>query len=326
VPGTDAETVTIASPVAGVPPAGVRLSPTVSWSYLRQSSTAVLQSSSNVQRPSTKLLVARRLFTNAASYTGSQPVNMYAEIIPAAGGGPATASAHYPLVLLYPLPAGDKLIPRVLRPTARQTVTTVTTSFAGFGAPRAGTAVLPAVAGAFAVDSDLAGTYVTPPAGSGLPTGTFVLRLPAGNVRLFVPPSTQVVIDIDLTGTPGPLGTFPLNSARDPVAVTVATTAGTGTRKLVTISGSEIVEVVLSNVSNAQLFGVTSRRASPETAAPLPLSYAGTVNAGDLSPKGTWGATLLVQAIDSGVPESANIVETATGQTSLVTDCTFTVA
>jgi hypothetical protein len=50
------------------------------------------------------------------------------------------------------------------------------------------------------------------------------------------------------------------------------------------------------------------------------------VSAGDLTPKGSWGASLLVQAIDSGVPESANIVETATGQTSLVTDCTFTVA
>src|SRR5262249_32595551 len=150
----------------------------------------------------------------------------------------------------------------------------------------AGAVQLPAVAGAFAVDSDLPGTYVAPPVGSGLPAGTFALRLPAGNVRLFVPPSTPVVIDIHLTGTPGPPGTVPLNSARDPVAVTVATVNGTGARKLVTISGSEIVEVVLSNVANAQLFGVTSRRASPETVAPLPLAYAGTVSAADLNPKG----------------------------------------
>jgi hypothetical protein len=320
---TDAEEVTIGAPVAGLPPAGRRQSPALEWSYRRLSNTAVLAATSNIPRPSTKLLVARRLFSNAASYSGSQPVNLYAEIIPAAGGAPNVDSAHYAVALLYPLPAADKFIPRLLRPTTRQPVTTVTTAFSGFPAPaRVAPASLPATAGAFSVDAALPGAFATPPPGSGLPAGTFVLRLPAGNVRLFVPLSTQVVIDIDLTGVPG-LQTASFNSARDPAAVTVGETAGPGSRRLVTISGSEIAEVVLTGVTNALLFGVTSRRSSPESA---PLCYSGSISAADLTPKGKWGVSLFVQAMDSGVPESANIVDTSIGAASLFSDCLFDVA
>jgi hypothetical protein len=271
------------------------------------------------------MLTARRLFTNAASYSGSQPINLYAEILPAPGGGPGVATAHLALALLHPLATGDKFIPRVLRPTGRQSVTTVSTSFSGFPNPaRAGTAVLPAVAGGFAVDSELTGTFLTPPGGSGLPAGTFVLRLPTGNVRLFVPIGTQVVLDINLTGSPGPLGAQAINSARDPIATTVTQAPGPTGRTLVTISASEIVEVVLTGLANAQLFGVTSRRASPEPSAPL--CYAGTLSAADLVPKGLWGASLFVQEVDSGTPESANVVETSIGAAALIADCTFTVA
>ena len=69
---------------------------------------------------------------------------------------------------------------------------------------------------------------------------------------------------------------------------------------------------------------MTSKRSSPETAAPL--AYAGTISAADLVPKGKWGAILFVQEVDSGVPESANVVETAIGVATLVSDCTFDVA
>ena len=88
-------------------------------------------------------------------------------------------------------------------------------------------------------------------------------------------------------------------------------------------AASEIVEVRLSGVSAALLFGVTSRRASPETTAPL--CYAGTINSSELLPKGKWGVSLFVQASDSGFPESANVVETAIGAAALVTDCSFDV-
>jgi len=322
---TDSEQVIVTAPAAGLPPAGVRLSPTVSWAYQRFSSTAVLQNTTNVARPATRLLTARRLFTNAASYTGSQPINLYGEILPAQGGGPNVATAHYVLALLYPVATGDKFVPRVLRPTARQTVTTVTTSFSGFPSPaRTGTAVLPAVAGGFAVDSDLTGSFVAPPGGSGLPAGTFVLTLPTGPVRVFVPIGTQVILDINLTGS-GPLVAQAFNSARDPVPTAVTQAAGTSPRTLVTISASEIVEVVLTGVANAQLFGITSKRTSPETTAPLPIAYAGSLSAADLTPKGTWAASLFVQAMD-GLPESANVAETANAQASLIADCQFSVA
>lgn len=322
---TISEQVIVSAPTAGLAPAGVRLSPTVRWDYQRLGTSAVLQTSSDAQRPVMKVLTARRLFTNAASYSGSQTVNLYAEVIPAPGGAPATAKAHFVLALLYPIATGDKFIPRVLRPTARQTVTTVSTSFTGFPAPaRAGTASLPAFAGAFGVDAELAGTFVTPPGGSGLPAGTFVLRLPAGPVRVFVPIGTQVVLDINLTGSPGPLQPVALNSARDVLAATVTTAPGPAGRTLVTISASEIVEVVLPSAANAELFGVTSKRASPETAAPL--AYAGSISASDLGPKGKWAGVLLVQAADNGAPESANVVETAIGAATLINDCTFDVS
>lgn len=322
---TDSEQVTVTAPSAGLPPAGVRLSPTVSWDYQRISSTAVLQNSTSAARAATKMLTARRLFTNAASYTGSQPINLYGEIIPAPGGVPASAANHFVLAMLYPVATGDKFIPRVLKPTARQTVTTVTTSFSGFPNPaRAGTAVLPAVAGGFAVDSAVNGTFVVPPGGSGLPANTFVLTLPTGNVRVFVPIGTQVILDINLTGSPGPLVAQAINSARDPIATTVTQAAGTGGRTLVTISASEIVEVSLTGVANAQLFGVTSKRTSPEPTAPV--SYAGTISAADLTPKGKWGVSLFVQELDTGTPESANVAETAIGAASLIADCTFDVA
>ena len=137
---TDSEQVVVAAPVAGLPPAGLRLSPTVSWAYQRLSNTTVLQNTTNVARPATKLLTARRLFSNAASYSGSQPVNLYGEIIPAPGGAPASAANHFALAVLYPIATGDKFIPRILRPTTRQTVTTVSTSFSGFPNPaRVGT-------------------------------------------------------------------------------------------------------------------------------------------------------------------------------------------
>ena len=322
---TDSEQVVVTAPAAGLPPAGVRLSPTVSWAYQRFANTAVLQNTTNVAHSATKMLTARRLFSNAASYSGTQPINLYAEIIPAPGGGSNQASGHHVLALLYPVATGDKFLPRVLRPTARQTVTLVTTSFAGFPNPaRVGTAVLPAIAGGFAVDSDLNGSFVAPPGGSGLPAGTFVLALPSGSVRVFVPIGTQVILDINLTGSPGPLGAQAINSARDPIATTLSTAPGTGGRTLVTISASEIVEVVLTGVANAQLFGITSKRASPETTAPL--AYAGSLSAADLSPKGTWAASLFVQTVDTGVPESANLTETAIGQSSLIADCQFSVA
>jgi hypothetical protein len=328
VPGTtrtDTEQVVVNAPAAGLPPAGARLSPTVSWVYQRLASTAVLQSTTSTPRPSTKLLTTRRLFSNAASYTGSQPINLYGEIIPAPGGGSSLANGHHVVALLYPVATGDKFIPRVLKPTSRQTVTTVTTSFAGFPNPaRAGTGVvLPAVAGGFAVDSPLPGAFVVPPAGSGLPANTFVLTLPTGSVRLFVPIGTQVIVDINLAGS-GPLAAQAINSARDPIATTVSQAPGTGGRTLVTVSASEIVEVVLTGVGNAQLFGVTSKRTSPEPTAPL--CYAGTISAADLTPKGKWAAALLVQEQGSGVPESANVAETAIGAASLINDCTFDVA
>jgi hypothetical protein len=324
---TDTEQVVVSAPAAGLPPAGQRQSPTVSWAYQRLGNTGVLQNTTSAARPTTKLLTARRLFSNAAAYSGSQPINLYAEVIPAAGGAPAVATSHHAIALLYPLVSGEKVIPRVLRPTARQSVTTVNTSFAGFPNPaRLGATVLPAVAGAgaFAVDSDLPAAFATPPGGSGLPAGTFVLTMPAGDVRLFVPIGTQVVVDINLTGSPGPLTVSALNSARDTVATTFTTAPGTSGRTLVTISASEIVEVVMSGVANAQLFGITSRRASPEATAPL--CYAGALTAADLTPKGKWGASLFVQAVDSGGPESANIVETAIGAATLISDCTFDVA
>jgi hypothetical protein len=133
-----------------------------------------------------------------------------------------------------------------------------------------------------------------------------------------------VVVDINLTGSPGPLAVSALNSARDTVAATFTTAPGPSGRTLVTISASEIVEVVMSGVANAQLFGITSRRASPETAAPL--CYAGTISAADLTPKGKWGVSLFVQEAAAATPESANVVETAIAGAALVTDCTFDVA
>jgi hypothetical protein len=318
---TTSELVTIDGPVAGLPPAGVRLTPTVSWTYQRLADSAVVQNGSNAQRAVSQLLAARRLFTDAPSYASGQTVKLYAEIIPAVGASPS-AAAHFVLALLYPLASGDKLIPRILRPTARQTVTTVTTSFAGFPAPaRVGPAPLPAVAGAFAVDAAQPGTFVAPPAGAGLPAGTFVLKLPAGGVRIFVPSGTQVIIDIDLTGSSGPLGVTAVNSARDTVSAAVTSAAGTASRTLLTIGASEIVEVVLTGVANAQLFGVTSKRASPESAPPL--CYSGVASSSAFLPKGKWGASLFVQATDSGAVESANIVETAIGFATLIADCSF---
>lgn len=322
---TDGEQVTINAPVAGVAPAGRRLSPTVSWTYQRQSSTAVLQAASNVPRTTTKLLAARRLFTNAASYTTGQTVNLYAELIPATGGAPGLASAHYPVVYLYPLPTGDKIVPRVLRAVARQTPTTVTTQFTGFPAPaRIGVANLPfTVAGAFTVDSDGTGAFQTAGAGT-LPAGTLALALPSQTVRLFVPPSTQVIIDVDRRSAAS-FAAQAINSAGDSVGTTTMPAPGANGRTLVTVAASEIVEVRLTGTASAVLYGVTSNRSSPETAAAAPLSYAGSVPASSLA-SGKWGASLFVQAMDSGLPESANVVETAIGQAALIADCQFTVA
>jgi len=326
VPGTtrtDSEQVTVTAPLAGLAPAGRRLSPVVAWAYQRFSSTAVSKASSSAARTPSKLLAARRLFTNAASYSAGQTVNLYAEIIPASGGVPATTSSHFPLVLLYPLPAGDKFIPRLLRPTARQAVTTVTAQFTGFPAPaRAGAVNLPfVVAGAFTVDSDGAGTFQAASAGT-LPAGTLALKLPSNLVRLFVPPSTQVVIDVDRR-TASAFAAQGVNSAGDNAGTTTIPAPGASGRTLVTIAGSEIVEVQLTGAGTAVLYGVTSNRASPETAAPL--AYAGSVGVSSLA-SGKWGASLFVQAIDSGLTESANVIETAIGQAGLVADCTFTVA
>jgi hypothetical protein len=326
VPGTtrtDSEQVTIGAPIAGLAPAGRRISPVVAWAYQRLASTAVLQTSSNVARTQSRLLAARRLFTNAASYTAGQTVNLYAEVIPAAGGAPAVASAHFPLVFLYPLPAGDKLIPRLLRPTARQTPTTVTTQFTGFPAPaRLGTVRLPfAVAGGFTIDSDGAGTFQAANAGT-LPAGTLALNLPSTMVRLFVPPSTQVVIDVDRR-TASAFAAQAVNSAGDNVGTTTISAPGTSGRTLVTVAASELVEIQLTGAGTAVLYAVTSNRASPETTAPL--SYAGSVPVSALA-SGRWGASLFVQALDGGLTESANVVETAIGQTGLIADCQFTVA
>jgi hypothetical protein len=326
---TDSEQVTISAPVAGLAPAGRRVSQTVGWTYQRLATAAVLQASSNQPRTQTKLLAARRLFTDKASYTASAglPVNLYAEIVPAAGGGPGATSAHQALVLLYPLPAGDRTIPRLLRPAAKQTPPNVTTQFTGFPSPPAkanGVATFPLfIAGGIAVDCDLSGTFKSV---TGLPTGTFAVQLPSGPstspVRVFVPPSTSVTIDIDPSGL-STLVAQGVNSAGDSVG-TVATANGTGTRKLVTVSASELVEVRLTGAGTMLLCGVTSLRKPNIETAPPPLQYAGAANMSDLT-TGHWGASLFVQALDSGLPESANVVEAAIGMQALVVDCQFDV-
>lgn len=327
---TDSEQVTIAAPVAGLAPAGRRVSPTVSWTYQRLSTAAVLRATSTAARAQTKLLAARRLFTDKASYTASAglPVNLYAEIVPAVGGNPANPSAHFVLVLLYPLPAGDRIVPRVLKTAAKQTPPTVTIPFTGFPAPPAkanATALLPiSLSVGISVDCDLPSTFKSV---TGLPTGTLALQLPSGPatspVRIFVPPSTSVVIDIDPNGL-STLQAQGVNSAGDNVG-SVTTAAGTGTRKLVTVSASEIVEVRLTGAGTMLLCGVTSTRKPNIETAPPPLQFAGTVGMGDLVPKGHWGASLFVQALDNGLTESANVVETAIGAQALIADCQFDV-
>jgi hypothetical protein len=126
-----------------------------------------------------------------------------------------------------------------------------------------------------------------------------------------------------LGGTTPPFQATAVNSAGDVVA-TATVGSGTSGRSLVTAAASEIVELRLTGASNAQIFGATSRRASPETT-PAPLSYTGTAAAADLIAitKGRWGASLFVQALDSAVPESANVVETATGVATLIADAQF---
>lgn len=321
---TDIEQVTIKAPVAGLAPAGRRFSPSVEWIYRRISTSSVVQASSNAPRTPTRLLAARRLFTNAASYSSGQIVTLYAEIVPAADGGPASPSAHFPLVLLYPMPAGDRRIPRVLKPSAKQTPPTVTVQFTGFPSPAKANAVavLPVTLSCgIGLDCDQTGTYKSI---AGLPAGTFALQLPSTEstspVRIFVPPSTSMIIDIDPNGLPT-LEAQGVNSAGDTVG-TVSTANGAGTRKLVTISGPEIVEVRLTGAGSMALCGVTSTR-KPNIEA-SPLQYAGNINVSDLA-KGRWGASLFVQALDSGVTESANVIERAIGAQALIADCQFDV-
>jgi hypothetical protein len=284
----------------------------------------VLRASSNVAHPATALLTARRLFTNAASYSSGQTVSLYAEIIPVAGGVSGPASSHLVLALLYPSPAGGKVVSRILRPTARQSPAIVLTQFNGFPAPsRLGAVTLPfTVAGAFTVDASGPGTFQAANAGT-LPAGTLALRLPAGDVRVFVPPSTQVVLDIDLRNAAAAPAFQAVNSAGDNVGTVVVPSPGGTGRTLVSIDASEMVEVRFNVAGTVVLYGITSRRGSPETAAPL--SYSGAVSTAELLPKGKWGASLFVQALDSGVTESANVVETAIGSASLISDCTFDV-
>jgi hypothetical protein len=320
---TDSDQVTIVAGTAGFAPAGRRMFPAPSWSYQRLTGSTSLPVSSSAPRPTTKLLAARRLFTNAATYSTSQTVNLYAEVIPATGGLPATASAHFPLALMYPLPAGNKLFPRLLRPTARQTPATVTTQFTGFPAPaRLGAVSLPFVVAGFTVDSVGTGMFQNANAGT-LPAGTLALSLPAGTVRLFVPPSTQVTIDIDLRAFSGTLIAQAVNSAGDDVGTTTIPSPGANGRTQVSVASSEIVEVRLTTAGIAVLYGVTASRASPE--ATPPLCYAGSIAASTLG-TGHWGASLLVQGIDNGVPESANVVETAIGAATLLNDCIFDVS
>ena len=321
---TDSELVTIGAPTAAFAPAGRRLSPVVSWTYQRFANTATLQATANTARTPSKLLTARRLFTNAASYTAGQTVNLYAEVIPAPGGAAVTANAHFPIAFLYPLPAGDKFIPRLLRPTARQTPTTITTQFTGFPAPsRVGAVTLPfSVAGGFTVDSAGVGTFQAANAGT-LAAGTLALKLPVGSVRLFVSPSTQVILDIDLRTFTGTLVAQGVSSAGDNTGTTTIPAPQASGRTLVTISGSEIVEVGLTIAGTAVLYGVTSKRASPETAPPL--SYGASIPVSSLS-SGQWAGSLFVQTVDGGITESANVVERAIGQAALIADCLFSVA
>jgi hypothetical protein len=144
-------------------------------------------------------------------------------------------------------------------------------------------------------------------------------------VRIFVPPSTRVDLDIDLRPAAGPFQGSAVNSAGDVVVAAMTTAAGTSGRTIATAQASEIVELRLTGVSLAQLFKITSLRASPETTAPL--SYAGSANAGDLAAltHGQWGASLLVQALENGAPESANVIERAIGAQALISDCLFTI-
>ena len=131
-----------------------------------------------------------------------------------------------------------------------------------------------------------------------------------------------MIVDIDLRASSG-FGATALNSAGDTVVTATIPAPGASGRTLVTLSASEIVEVRLTSPANAVLYAVTSNRASPESTAPL--SYAASVPVSSLA-SGRWAGSLFVQAIDGGLTESANAVETAIGQIGLVADCLFTVS
>jgi hypothetical protein len=118
---TETETASIAVAASpGMPPAGRPLTSSVSWAYQRLSTAAELDAATTADRTNDKTLRVQKASTDAATYAGTKQVKITAEV--ASPGDPAADPPHDHFVVahIYPLPLGDKVVRRLLRPVAGQ--------------------------------------------------------------------------------------------------------------------------------------------------------------------------------------------------------------
>jgi hypothetical protein len=246
-------------------------------------------------------------------------------------------SPHFVVAHLFPVVSPAAVVRRVLEPGPAPEPADTRVSFRGLPAPaKAGQpAVFPVVADPFRFDAEANGAYEgTLPAGS--PANAVALKLPDEPVRLLVPPSTRVEIEVFHRGTSL---TASASAASGAQHGSKTTAVGQNTLETLVLEGVEIVEVLLAAAGGPGfVLGVTASRPRP-TSGVVPRAYAGGFDIPTTATQGRWGVVVFAQTLDevplgnplasaqrlAGVTETVNLIEGPKAAAELLVDAVFDV-
>jgi hypothetical protein len=255
-------------------------------------------------------------------------------------GSDPVPSPRFVVAHLFPLSAPASVVRRVLDsgPAPEPADTRVTVR--GFPSPaKAGDAALfPVAADPYRLDAERAGLWVGGTLPPGAPVGAVALQLPDAAVRLIVPPSTKVELEVFHRGSSVTAVAF---SAAGVQVGSATTNVGQNLLQILVLTGIEITSVVLTAAGGPGLvLGITASRPRP-TPSVTPLGYTGGYDLPASATPGRWGLVVFSQTLDetplpsadpmtlagrlAGITETVNVIQGPGSALELLVDATFDV-
>jgi hypothetical protein len=239
---TESELVHLEASIPELPFAGRAYKTRTTWDYTRQTTAGVFNQSTADDRSNPHVLLGKRVWTDREAYRGGQRVHICAEVTTDQVDRPED---YFVVANCFPRTNPERVVRRVLTPGRCPPPPPRETCFRGFPPPAVPRepAHFPMTVDVFHLDSERSGLFVGPwPPND--PNGLTVLRLPAqAPVRVFVPPSTVVRVEVFHTNRPVRAEAY--NAAGLRVSAR-STTTQQNQLQVLELQGDEIIEVVIT--------------------------------------------------------------------------------